>query len=574
MTCSGVIGGHLVLEIRFLSLSLFCRFFVILALAGCGVRAYAVQCAVVHSHPPSPAEQAYLKGDFEHAVTLYQEDIQSRPNDSELILGLVHALLKQQKVQDAADVVQKALAQNSKAIPVLAAEAEVQYRAGTPWLAAATTSAALKMDLCNPELHLVEAKILRLNSYYASAAKELGFAHALEPDNPDVRLQWLATLPLTERISQLEAYLATPTGDDAEELKHLRLYLDFLKKESEQPHKACRLVSDTASTTIPFDLLMRDPTHIEAYGLNVKLNDHNARLAIDTGAGGIIISRSVANRAGLQRFSQSVAAGIGNRGEQSAYTAYADSIKIGSLEFRDCNVEVLDQRSVVDSDGLIGMDVFSRFLVTLDYPMRKLILGPLPPRPGETTANKPALETANAPDEDAGDGSASASSGPSGQAAPRGPHDPYIAPEMKEWIPVFRVGHTLMLPASLNKSATKLFILDTGAFSTTITPAVAREVTKVHSDNFTTVKGISGKVDNVYRADEITFIFAHLSQKVSGVVTFDTPNLSKDIGMDIAGLIGITALGQTTMKIDYRDGLVNFTYDPNRGYRASALIGP
>jgi hypothetical protein len=48
-----------------------------------------------------------------------------------------------------------------------------------------------------------------------------------------------------------------------------------------------------------------------------------------------------------------------------------------------------------DIDGLIGMDVFSQFLVTLDYPMHKLLLGPLPPRPGEAAA-APALKTSNA----------------------------------------------------------------------------------------------------------------------------------------------------------------------------------
>jgi hypothetical protein len=31
-------------------------------------------------------------------------------------------------------------------------------------------------------------------------------------------------------------------------------------------------------------------------------------------------------------------------------------------------------------------------------------------------------------------------------------------------------------------------------------------------------------------------------------------------------LIGATTLGQVTMHIDYRDGLVKFDYDRNRGY--------
>ena len=71
-------------------------------------------------------------------------------------------------------------------------------------------------------------------------------------------------------------------------------------------------------------------------------------------------------------------AASGAKANKAAYTTFADDIKIGSLEFKDCAVEVMDKGNVADSDGLIGMDVFSRFLVTLDYPMRKLLLAPLP----------------------------------------------------------------------------------------------------------------------------------------------------------------------------------------------------
>jgi hypothetical protein len=138
---------------------------------------------------------------------------------------------------------------------------------------------------------------------------------------------------------------------------------------------------------------------------------------------------------------------------------------------------------------------------------------------------------------------------------------------MRTWTPIYRVGHNLLLPASLNNTSTKLFILDTGAFSTTISPAVARAVTKVRSDSNLTVRGISGKVEKVYSADSITFKFANLSQKVQDVVAFDSPQISKGLGMEVSGFIGITALGQVTTTIDYRDGLVKFSYDANRGYR-------
>jgi len=537
----------------------------ILVLTGCAF-AQSTKCVVVRSHTPSPAEKAFLDGDFDHAADLYHEQLQQNPNDSAATVGLVRVLLKQQKVKEANDLVQKALVADPKSVPLLTAQAEVQYRDGKPWLAAVTADSALKLDLCNAQLHLLQARLYRINSYYASSAREIALAHSLEPDDPAIRLRWLETLPLAKRITELEAYLASPTGSDPDEIKRLHFYLDHLKKQEDQPHKACHLVSNNSSTSIPFAALLRDATHIRAWGLDVKLNDRNARLQIDTGASGLVISRSVAEHAGLERFSQNEVGGVGDKGRQSGYTAFVDSIKIGSLEFHDCIVQVFDQRNVVDNDGLIGMDVFSRFLVTLDFPMRKLLLDPLPPRPNEAAPPKPTLETAATPGEQTETESAAASVSAE-KTVPVGPRDRYIAPDMKDWTRVYRVGHSLIVPASLNNSSPRLFILDTGSFTTTITPEVAREVTKVHSDDRTIVKGLSGNVDKVYQADEITFKFANLSQQVRGVVAFDTPGISKSIGMDISGLIGFTALGQTTMKIDYRDGLVNFSYDPNRGYR-------
>jgi len=549
---------------RYLTIALF-------LLASCigGRSALAVSCGIA-AYKPSEADQALLHGEYDHAVTLYQAQLQQKPDDPALTASLAQVLLKQQKVKEAEDIVQKAMIHEPKSAILLTALGEVQYREGTPWLSATSVDDAVKSDICYPAAHLLRARILRLNSYYASAAKEIGIAHALDPHDPRIRLQWLYTLPVAQRMADLESYLSTDTGDDPEDLKRLRLYLGFLKKQSDEPHKACHLVSDTATTTIPFARIMQDATRVRAYGLDVKLNDHNARLQIDTGAGGLVISRSVANRAGLQEFTKTVSAGVGDKGDRSSYIAYADSIKIGALEFRDCEVKVVDQRNVVDNDGLIGMDVLSSFLVTLDYPMRTLILGPLPPRPDETAPAKPTLQTAGSSEDDSNDDSSSKTSSAAKTETsppPRGPRDRYIAPEMKTWTPVYRIGHMLLLPASLNDSSIKLFILDTGAFTTTISPTVAREVTKVHSDSNIKVRGISGDVDKVYTADKITFKFANLSQEVHDVVAIDFSDLSKNEGTEISGLIGATAIGQTTMTIDYRDSLVHFSYDANRGYK-------
>jgi predicted aspartyl protease len=526
--------------------------------------ALAASCKVLASYEPSEADQAFLHSDYDRAVTLYQAHLLEKPGDPALTASLALTFLRQQKIKEADDLVQKAITQSGKSAILLTSLGEVQYREGTPWLAGDSVKLALQLDPCYPQLHLLSARLLRLNSYYASAAKEIATAHSLDPHDPRIRRAWLDTLPIKVRVAELEAYLSTGRGDDDETTKSLHFYLEYLKQQLVEPHKACRLVSPTESAMVAFAPMMRDATHVRAFGLDVKFNNHNARLQIDTGASGLVISRSIADRAGLKLFSHAEVGGIGSQGRKAAYTAFADDIKIGPLEFRDCEVEVIDQRNVTDSDGLIGMDVFSRFLITLDYPMRKLLLAPLPRRPDDTAPATPALKTARAEDDDTVAPAETPSSTP--KATPPGPRDRYIAPEMKDWAHVYRIGHNLLLPAALNNTKEKMFILDTGSFSTTISPEAAREVTKVHEGANVRVQGLSGTVDKVYTADNITFQFANVSQKVQDVVAFATPSINKSLNMEIAGFIGYTALAQMTIGIDYRDGLMKFSYDPNRGY--------
>lgn len=521
----------------------------------------AVSCQVVQPHVPTEAEQDYLRGEYDKAAALYRQQLQQQPNDVSLTLGLSRVLVRQQNAGEATDLLNKALAANPHSAALETALAEAQYRQGTPWVATETARVAMKDDPCYPRIHLLAARLSRLSSMYAAERDELRTAHQLDPHDPAIRREWIATLSVKEEIAELEAYLASPTGDDADDIRRMHLRLDALKKRAEEPHKACRLASQQTSTAIPFTSIMADGTHIRAFGLDVKLNNRGARLQIDTGASGLVISRSVAQKAGLAEFARSESGGIGDGGEKASYIAYVDTLHIGSLEFHDCAVTVLDSRNVVESDGLIGMDVFDKFLVTLDYPMRKLSLDPLPKRPDEAAQQAPSLNTGPAEEP--------AKGGDSGNTQNTATHElenRYVAPEMKDYFPVYRVGHQLLIPTALNKSALKLFVLDTGSFTTSISPEAAREVTKVHSDDRVTVKGISGKVAKVYSSDKITFRFANLSQEVDDVVTFDTSSIGRNLGLEVAGLIGATTLSQVTMHIDYRDGLVKFDYDRNRGY--------
>jgi predicted aspartyl protease len=532
----------------------------------------SVSCSVIHHPAPTEADKAFLAADYAKAENLYRSALAANPGDVDLTLGLVHALLRDQKVEEAAGTVNRALTASPASAALLTLRGEVELRAGEPWTASQTAQKSMDIDPCNPRTLLLFAHLFDISSNYASSRRYLTIAHRLDPDDPEIRQGWMLALPVKERIPAIEAYLAEPRGDDAEDLRHLTEYLQHLRKLASDPPKPCKLVSGTRSTELPIVYMMRDATHVLGLGLDVKLNNRTARLMVDTGVGGLLVSSAVAKRAGLSAFSDQHVGGIGDEKERKSFTTYADSIRIGALEFQNCPVRVIDgQYMPGEMDGLIGTDVFSRFLVTLNYPARKLGLAPLPPRPGEEEGAGLRLSAdKDDEDEDAKKSAVSAPPGTADSAAPtppsrsasRGPYDRYIAPEMKDYTKAYRVGHDLLLPARLNGDKIRLFILDTGSFATTISPKAAREVTKVYEDYSTHIAGIDGEVKRVYSAREITFRFANLSQKVDNVVAFDTARISKEAGMEVSGLLGANTLFQVTMHIDYRDGLVKFDYDP------------
>ena len=327
-----------------------------------------------------------------------------------------------------------------------------------------------------------------------------------------------------------------------------------LEKWASNSDKTCHLASTVQSTEISLAPVMSNGNsrHISSSGLHVSLQNAEATLAVDTGASGLLVSRTIADRAGLKPAGRISLDGVGDQGAQAGYTAVVDSIRIGALEFRDCVVKVADRSDILATDGLIGTDVFSGYLVTLDYPMRKFLLSPLPPRPADISKTAPALSTEG--------GERAVGNAPSAQ-----PQDRYIDSSMKDYFPVFRSGHFLIVPVVLNRKANKLFIVDTGAFSTSITPDVARTVTKVHAGSTGTVKGLSGDVNKVSFSEAITFEFAGIQQQNNDLYTFDASNVSKSAGMEIAGFLGSTLLRQLTISIDYRDGLVKFDYDSRHG---------
>jgi len=322
----------------------------------------------------------------------------------------------------------------------------------------------------------------------------------------------------------------------------MKFISDVFDAEAKQPNHACHLVNK-APTVITLERLMLNPTQFRGFALIAKVNGASSKLLLDTGATGIVVSSKIAEKAGVHRVADRPIGGIGDKGAADGYIAYADSIKVGDLEFQGCFIDVIDKKRSIGEDGLIGADVFQSFLVDIDFPDEKLKLSDLPVPPGQDPAEA-AVETSLNP--------------------VLSLHDRYVAPEMKDYERIFRSGHDLLINTYVNTTTPRLFLIDTGSYDNLLSTNVAREYTRVHTDEDSIIKGVSGRVKNVYVADKVKIAFAHFMQDNEDVTAFDLTGISNDSGVEVSGLLGFSLLWLLDITIDYRDGLMNFTHDPNR----------
>lgn len=528
------------------------------------------------------ANQLYRAGKFAESEASYRALLNADSKSVPAQVGLVRAMLRQQKIDEALDAVNRALGTEPNSAALLAAKGDIQFRRAEMSDAELSYLAAKKLDQKEVHAYLGLSRVYSSYSMHRVAYGELQIAHQIAPDDVEVQREWLKTLPRKERLAALANYLDGPHPEDEEETTRMTEYLEFLKATADKPTHPCTLVSKVEQTETNLEKMNADNGRrnwralslSRGIGLSAKLNDRNVDLLLDTGAGGIIVSRTVAQAAGLTRLSALQYGGIGDKGLQRGYTAVADHIRIGDLEFQDCVVAVSNQLSVTGQDGLIGADVFQAYLVDIDLPGMRLKLSPLPKRPEDAVApkslnsegeeqataeqkeNSPTAQTSKEPK----------SSAPGSQAPRQLPRDRYVAPEMANWTKVFRFGHTMLVPTSVNDSKSMLFGLDTGAFSNILSLRAARQVAKVGSDFHIRVRGLSGKVNDVYSA-KVTLRFGRLREPNQDTVTIDLSSTSSQIGTEVSGFLGFEMLKQLEIKLDYRDGLVDFEYDPKRSKR-------
>ena len=473
--------------------------------------AQAPSCPAVPAHDQSPAENAYNNADYATAENLYAQELAQHPQDAGLSAALVNTLLQERKLAQAETQANSFLAANPNSAPALTATAEVELREGQPGPAGKALDKAIAADPCDAFAHLVRSRLLRIESMYASERAEIQRAYDIDPTNPDIQRAWQGIVSPAQEIQSVDDSLKTMSGIDADTRKKAEATVHGLMPLLHEHSETCQGLPTEASAEFPLEPSMLGPRQIEGYKLEVQLSQSKLKLLVDTAASGLYISKAAADQNGFKPGPN-----------DPPGTVHVDSLRIGTLEFHNCIVGVSNTPFAEKSDGFIGTDIFSPWMVTLDFRLQKLTLSPLPKQAGVLPGDRPNVA------------------------------------ELANFTPVYRRRQYFLAPVTFKDNSQKLFILATGMRNSAMTSDAAHSVSKMKVDFTNTEQTTSGGRVQFFR-EVFDMQLPNQPQIHQGhIIEFDPTVVDQNAGFQIAGMMGLDILRQFTLHLDYRDGLVEF----------------
>ncbi len=467
------------------------------------------------------AEGLYLSGHFKEAISLLRASIAAKPDDPVPAAHLLTSLVNEGVLSDAEDLADQLTQKFPDSSDVLAARGDLAFYRGDMGQAQKLYVQALKIREANAHAYFGIYRLYRSASMYATARRSLLRAYDIDPREWPIAASWFSLLTPQRRkelADQFKSSFENLDGDDqmAQEFG-MALAKELNGRKTFEP------AAPPAETTLKLTIL-GDPRMTQGVALDVSFNGGKPlKLEFDSGASGLTISEHAAEKAGLKLVGQSEVFGIGEKGAKVIKGAFADSCKIGPLEYKTCFVHAIEGKSVINQDGLIGANFFAQYLVTVDFQKLTVHLKPLPERLPQ----------------------------------PQG-YDRTIPEDEKDFTPVFRFGHSLMIPTTVNAKAVGLFLIDTGSSNSLIDSTFALESTKISRNDRMHVNGISGASTNVFEADKAEIQFANFRQRNLGMVVVDLNNSGKRQAVRMSGILGLPVLSMFRLSLDYRNGLVKF----------------
>jgi tetratricopeptide (TPR) repeat protein len=476
-----------------------------------------------HASDNVEAKKELFAARYENAAVLYSKVVAQQPADGDAWYGLVRADLGLHHSRDAYAAADQALSQAPQSAGAQTAAGLAMYRSGDLAKAETYFRAALKIDQNYPGA-LTGLASVDFSDFDVQTARDLRLlAWSKSPDDPELMSFAADTLKGAEHIAALEAALAR-LDPASEAARNLRVRIANDKALANRELR--RMVSPFSRSEIK--LFRTVDGGQRGFGINLLLNQkETARLLLDPNASGISLSPKIAEMAGLAVVG-SEAGGGKDAGDQKAYPLIrylAASVRVGDVMFEDYPIAAFEPAQGADWNGVIGADVFQRFLVKIDFAERDMFL-----EPGAELEREASDEPADA-----------------------------AGTQIPGFYRVFRFGGHLAIPTSINGARATLFLIDPGSASTRIDSDIAKKLPITEDDRRMRIDGIPGRANRA-RVEPDTLVFAAFRMDHPKVPTLSMEKTSDSLGVGLTGAIGASVLDHVAMTIDYRNARIKLEY--------------
>lgn len=444
-------------------------------------------------------------------ATVTENSRVSAPSASTLIN--LRTLFLSGQVDAALDQVQTLLDASPGDAPLFALLGDILFRQSKFPAAEQAYRSAVEADGNYARGYWGLGRIELLASRGTVAREHIASAFQLDPRDPDIMLAFADFVKdARSRIILLRNFLSIAGGANAD-----RARVEDVAARLEIAERMGRL--DNARLASPYQtyrikLAGYYPNGQDQTGLlmEVRLNGSKPlRLILDSGADGIFVRAASARTLNLERVTNDRIAGVGSPRDDDAYVGLAHRVTSGDLELEDCLIHVSETGSFPNADGVIGTNLFEKFLVHVDPVSASLDLSPY-----ENGSN------------------------------------PAAASRM---VRAWRVGQLLLVNASTAGGRDRCFLLDTGSSFSAAPASSARDVWEAAEVD---IRGADGRVRGARRAQPLRLTLDGKEVVDENPVQLDLTELSRHEGIEISGIIGYPALEKSGLTINYRDGLVLF----------------
>ncbi|HET6961212.1 MAG TPA: aspartyl protease family protein [Terriglobia bacterium] len=484
--------------------------------------ACTIQGAEQNASEVKEADALLLAGKLTEAKKALTLGLQRRPNSLRHLILLTRILLIEDEFDAAKTNIRHALELSPSNTEALALYGHCLFREGTFALAEAQYQKSLRLDSSQPGAHLGMGRVYLSRQQSAQSLKSFQQAIQLAPQEEDnyffASEAYGATKNFPKQVESLEKYLALKPKFNAERVENAKALLTFFRHLEKEPVAA---VADAARayeiSFQPFYGLMLVEGYVNGQG--------PFRFLVDSGATSTVLSNDLFNSLKIPVFSTAVVSCVGGTGKTGTQLAKVEKLKVGELEISNLPISSFDNTIFAELiDGVLSTADLSDFLITLDYPDRRILLKPRSSKP----AAKPSTDL----------------------------HAGRVE------IPFRILGNLILAPISINQQPAQSFLFDTGAVTSTLSKRQAaflgiRDDTPNASVDIQ-FAGACGVTQSVLSVDRVDLSLHTLKVPYAKILAIELKEISKELRTEVSGILGGDFYSQRKVTIDYRKAKLIF----------------